>query len=452
MSIQEVLPEFTPNEGREVWNANDLELATRLNALSVNVKTEPYNARGNRTADDVQAIQAAIDDVYNASGGYVFLPAGTYRLGASLILRDNVNIIGAGMFSTTLLLGSGVNQPVFVDDAVKGVRSSAFGRVYLSNFGIDGDRANNPNGAEGIFTSAYFSTFENLYIRNCQTHGIRMGFSPMSNQSSQNRVVGCRVKDCSGAGIYLDVNSVDHTIAQNYIHNCRCGITIRNGGIRVVNNAIYNNEIAGIKVEQTTFNLVIVANDLNGNHGHAIDVSRSTVDNGRSWSEFLISSNSILGDGLVANNQYDGIHVATSVAQGIAKLTIVANKVFTLGGANNFRYGINLENNVVQVKCAANHIHNVGTAPYFVSTTCSGIEIDSLGTAFLGSPALPPSATPMTNPYHVAATVYLNGGNVTDSAIDGQSTGIVTGSVRIPAGKSITLWYDSPPNWKWFGD
>src|SRR5687767_7256253 len=110
MSIQEVLPEFTPNAGREIWNANDRELAGRLNALSVNVKTEPYHARGDGTGNDAQAIQSAIDDAYRANGGNIFLPFGIYRLGASLILRDNVNIFGAGMFSTTLLLEDGVNQ------------------------------------------------------------------------------------------------------------------------------------------------------------------------------------------------------------------------------------------------------------------------------------------------------------------------------------------------------
>jgi pectate lyase-like protein len=451
VDIREVSADNTPNEGRLIWNANDKELADCINALALNVKTEPYNARGDGVTDDTNAIQSAMDDCARAGGGNVFLPTGTYLLQESLLLRNGVNIIGAGMYVTTLKVGDGMNAPAIIDDAVaKGSSASAFGKVHLSDFGIDGNQANNPSGQEGIFTSAYFSTFEKLFITGCGTHGMRMGFSGMSNASSQNRIVGCRIADCAGAGIYFDINGIDHTVSQNYIYNCNQGVVIRNGGVRVINNGIFNHQSASIRVEQTSYGLVIASNDLNGSPGNAIEITRSSADNGRTWGMFLISGNSILGDGLAADNSYHAIYVQTSVPKGIANLTIVGNKIFTLDGPNRFQYGVYLGRNVVQTKCAGNHIQGVATGQYYVGPSCTEIEIDSIGGGRLQSPALPPSGSPLTNPFHVPVTVYVAGGIVTEVAIDGDATGLTEGGFQIPAAHSITLTYTSAPNWTWF--
>src|SRR6266545_3691930 len=111
MAIQEVLASHTPNDGRLIWNTNDRELEHRINALALNIKAAPYHAVGDGIADDRSAIQTAINDCSNAGGGYVFIPAGIYTLGTgSLLMKDNVNLIGAGMYSTTIKLGDGVNK------------------------------------------------------------------------------------------------------------------------------------------------------------------------------------------------------------------------------------------------------------------------------------------------------------------------------------------------------
>ena len=53
-----------------------------------------YGAVGDGVTDDTVAIQAAITAAYTAGGGQVFIPAGTYLLSASLILRKGVSIRG----------------------------------------------------------------------------------------------------------------------------------------------------------------------------------------------------------------------------------------------------------------------------------------------------------------------------------------------------------------------
>ncbi len=452
MTIQEVLATHTPNQGRLVWNANDQEMESRLNALALNVRHAPYNAAGDGIADDRNAIQSAIDDCYVAGGGYVYLPAGTYIMDSgSLNLKDNVNLMGAGMFATTIKLGNGVNVPVISDDLAGVNNTYAFGRVLLSNLGIDGNQVHNPAGSEGIFTSAYFSTFENLYIRNCRTHGIRFGFEGLVNNASQNRVVGCRITNCADAGIYLDIKGVDHTISQNYIYDCDRGVVISNGGVRVVDNDIYGCQTAAVQVKQTSYGAIIAANDFNANKQHTIHVTRTNVSGSEMWGQILISGNAILGDFLAADNKYDAVYVETAVSGGLSNLTISGNKIFTLSG-NRYRYGINLDKNVTQAKCTANHIYDAGTAAYHVGATCSYIEIDSIGAGAVGPPTIPGSGTPLTNPYHAPVTIHVSGGNVSSIAIDGTATGLTSGSFRLPARKTITLVYSAAPVWTWFAD
>ncbi len=432
---------------------DDLGLMAQLSKLSINVRAEPYGAAGDGLSDDGPTIQAAIDASSRAGGGYVFLPAGTYLLSSgSLIMRDHVNLIGAGMYNTSLRLGNQINQPVITDDSAGKTGAYAFGRIHLANLGIDGNRANNQTGVEGIFTSAYYSIFENLYIHDCQTHGIRMGFAMMSNNASQNRVFGCRISHCNGTGIYLDNKAVDHTISENYIHDCDTGIYIKNGGIRIVNNDIYNHLTAAIVVAQTVYNVIILANDINGNKKVGISIKRTTVENSCSWGQILVSNNSLFGDDLEADNLYDGILIDSPVKNGIDNLTLVGNKIFSIDGHNRFRYGINLAKNISGAFCAQNHIDNSGSANYNVDPSCSEIKIDSLGVGRLQAPNLPPSGMPLENPFHAPVNVYIVGGEVDGIAISGTQTGQVSGNFYLSAGKTITVQYKIAPSWSWFAN
>ncbi|HEU5100442.1 MAG TPA: glycosyl hydrolase family 28-related protein [Roseiflexaceae bacterium] len=453
MDIQEVLVTHTPNSGRLIWNANDHELERRLSAIAVNVRVAPYQAAGDGIADDRPAIQSAIDDCASRGGGTIFLPAGTYLLQTgALTLKDKVSLIGAGMYSTTIKLGDMVGQPVITDERAGVPGSYAFGRVYLANFGIDGNRTKNPSAKAGLFLTAYYSVFEQLYIRECQSDGMCFGFNTMANQSSQNRIVGCRVASCGGSGICFDINGIDSVVSENYVHNCDIGILIKNGGVRIVNNCIFGHTSAAVQVKQTSYGSIISNNDINGNKRHGVYITRTTTDNQRGWGQMLVATNSILGDNLEADNLYDGIYVDTSVESGIAQLSIIGNKIFALNSPNRFRYGVNLARNITESKCGANHVQNTASAPYNVGLTCSAIEIDRLGTGSLEAPALPDSDVALVNPFHAPVTVYLADGDVSNVALDGRATGLSNGCFRLAAGQAITLTYNAAPTWSWFAD
>lgn len=64
--------------------------ATRTDSLNV----RSFGAKGDATTDDTAAFQAAIDSASAQGGGIVFVPAGTYRIEGSLIIRRNVTLEG----------------------------------------------------------------------------------------------------------------------------------------------------------------------------------------------------------------------------------------------------------------------------------------------------------------------------------------------------------------------
>ena len=480
MPIEEVQPIHTPNAGRIIWNANDKALDARMAqieqqlaaaqsmlsnlaagdgaavaagpSMALSVKAKPFSAKGDDRSDDTPGIQAAIDACFAAGGGTVYFPPGVYLVSRPVVLKDLVSLTGAGMFASTLKLAGGANSTVLTDASVEQSGAYAFGRTLVADLGIDGNRDANPAGLDGIHTTAYYSTFERLYVRNCGRHGIHLGYEALSNQSSQDRITGCRVSQCGGAGIFLDIHSVDHTIAENYIHNCDTGLVIRNGGVRVVNNGIFGHTTAGILVEQTASGAIVAANDLNANKQHGIIVTRTTVEGTGQWGQVLIADNTILADGLMADGQYDGIHVDSEVPDGIALISIVANKVFGLDEQPRFQYGVNLVENITRCRCAANQISHISAAPYYVGPTCTAIELDTAGAGPLGAPALPQSGEALSNPFHAPVTVCVSGGVVSAIAIDGQTTGLIQGSIRLSALQTIAVFYTQAPAWKWFGE
>jgi len=67
----------------------------------------------------------------------------------------------------------------------------------------------------------------------------------------------------------------------------------------------------------------------------------------------------------------------------------------------------------------------------------------------VAAPSVPGSTTPQQNTFWRHAAVTVSGGTVTAIAVDGTATGITSGTVIVPSGKSITLTYSSAPTWNW---
>jgi hypothetical protein len=58
------------------------------NSGYINVRSAPYNAKGDGVTDDTNAFQQALNDAGNMGGGIVFAPQGNYLIASQLTLSD----------------------------------------------------------------------------------------------------------------------------------------------------------------------------------------------------------------------------------------------------------------------------------------------------------------------------------------------------------------------------
>lgn len=142
----------------------------------IQVSITDYGATtGNTSAQNDPCIQVAIDAVYNAGGGVVTVPPGTFLFG-TLTPRSNVTIAGSGTLKQV--------QPVA--NVQTGIRKAA-GAGSLSNFHIrgislDGDRQANPGNQYNAIVSielAAGETLDNFSVTECamqdaQDHFVRL--------------------------------------------------------------------------------------------------------------------------------------------------------------------------------------------------------------------------------------------------------------------------------------
>ncbi|QXO12925.1 tail protein [Arthrobacter phage Kardesai] len=139
------------------------------NAGTLNVKNYPYFATGNNVSDDHSKIQAALDDAALIPGTTVRIPAGTYKITKTLIVRRGTTIDATGAkingywnnTGGTNLLANGVITDSFPLYTGNG-DITIIGGIWDSQGHLNG--SNLSNGM--AFGHAERLTFKNVTIRN----------------------------------------------------------------------------------------------------------------------------------------------------------------------------------------------------------------------------------------------------------------------------------------------
>src|SRR5438309_10189368 len=154
-----------------------------------------YGAKGDGTADDTPAINAALAAV-PAAGGVLELSPGVYRITAPIRLTKQVIVAGAGftddptpeLRAATVLLKDGNFEGVSVEaDA-----------CILRDFQVDGKAG---NGGTGIVVKAARVVLENVAVTNQGGVGVRIG-SPRTNANLW-RILNLVVVKNGSHGLYI---------------------------------------------------------------------------------------------------------------------------------------------------------------------------------------------------------------------------------------------------------
>jgi hypothetical protein len=333
-------------------NAGIIPISLGDNTLSVNdaltawVDVRAYGAVGDNTADDTAAIQAAIDSV--PTGGDVYLPPGTYKIGRINIQHSNIRLRGAGpssilsasgTWSTGVFGGAGGLINVYPANYVYAAGGTAINGVILEDFAMRGGMTYSTTwvvGRTAVFINqAHNTKVHRLDIRNFWSENILSGGV---NPTNDTHVENCYVFG-GGDGVGLSLGR-GGKVLNNRIDNVWSMNGIGAGADAVVTgNTIDNAYLYGIYVggsggaENESLNTIISHNIVlrsgvrSDHYGYGINVDEDSAT-GSLNSNYIIDSNIVY-----QTRGYRGINVNQNYTGGAGKnfVTISNNHISETG-------------------------------------------------------------------------------------------------------------------------
>jgi len=95
------------------------------------------------------------------------------------------------------------------------------------------------------------------------------------------------------------------------------------------------------------------------------------------------------------------------------------------------------------------NINNTGGVPLVNGAGNARVTAFYQERGHVAAPSVPATTVALTNPFWRDCAVTVSGGTVTAVAVDGTATGVTSGTVVVPSGKTITLTYSAAPSWNW---
>lgn len=329
--------------------------ATRLNYIEnglaavssaigfANVKD--YGAVGDGTADDTASIQAAINTL-SVSGGYVFMPAGRYKVTSMLtIVQDNTTLVGVGCGERTNSSQVGVGTRIEPTGAVTGsvirVQRGANDRpvlgVILADFAIDGGGLG--SAVDGVHYRSNRGLLQNLAVYRMTGNGLHLqGYAGWSLYES--RVMFCQVGQCSASGIWAETRAEDMHFTNNILFTNQYGMRVQAASEQITACHFYDNTSFGLYFDGGGTRSKVVGCKIEGNDGGGL---RMDSTNG-GISDIVVAANNF-ADNWTTNNTQDELAIGGQPATGITGCQIIGNNFTNKGGGGagtKARYAINL--------------------------------------------------------------------------------------------------------------
>lgn len=308
-------------------------------------------------------IQTAINSL-PASGGEVYIPAGSYIISSAITLNDNILLRGAGR-STILTLTNNASANTNV------ISVTSKNNIHIKDLCIDGNKANNINAnLYGIkYDIVNNGRIENCYLTNVKDVGIQIA------RSSGVTIFNNHIFDNgSNAGILMQNGTVHSTITNNVLGRMGApygnaifvdGTTAGVSDIIVANNQCFDYYDVGIEVGGTdqTNNNVIIANNVCTSGLCGILVRRTNnaiVKNNIIRNAFSSHGISVYGDSIEATNiVIEGNQVHMGSGPNIKCIDgnggsdmLIANNVCISGGGVRIQASasnrIRVDNNIIK--------------------------------------------------------------------------------------------------------
>jgi hypothetical protein len=194
----------------------------------VNVKSSPYNAKGDGVTDDTNAIQQALDDVGAVGGGVVFVPEGNYLIATHLVVPTATVLKGVASHvqrdwgDPSLKRVSGTTLLAIADAGNE--NGTAFISLFGNSSGIEGLQIFHPNQVVTTPPTAYPWTIrcgqpnihtENTFVKDVMLVNPWKGIDAATHQAprhwfeniyGQPILVGIAVDQCYDIGRIVHIH------------------------------------------------------------------------------------------------------------------------------------------------------------------------------------------------------------------------------------------------------
>ncbi|RTL60982.1 MAG: hypothetical protein EKK37_02170 [Sphingobacteriales bacterium] len=178
-----------------------------------------YNARGDGRSDDTKAIQLALDELgENGHSPVLFIPNGTYRITAALMMKSKkgIAIYGEDPLRTIIKWDGAANEKMFY---LNGVSYSEYGRITW-----DGNK-------KALAAYAHEWDGKVKYANSGSQHldevfkDVSVGIKSGINMDAEMSIRRCRFYNCNSTAISLQgSNALDWWIWDCYFENCNVGV------------------------------------------------------------------------------------------------------------------------------------------------------------------------------------------------------------------------------------